>query len=217
MNIDIATVCGVPGMPDGQVTATIADGWLDAESGTHVVQLARRVERLQRKAAKRLAEACAELDEALQDHPLEMRLRTRLLWPLQRDCDELNAVSERVRVRLSLFAPAQSQQQFERGMALQLEDIRAEDTERAEEARAAKPSAPPMPFGYWMSEESFNRLERACSAALLLGSMGAGIGESMAIPFDAVAASANYVHQDLAAVVADATHSSELAVRDESR
>jgi hypothetical protein len=67
-----------------------------------------------------------------------------------------------------------------------------------------------------MSEESFNRLERACSAALLLGSMGAGIGESMAISFDAVAASANYVHEDLAAVVADATHSSELLVHDES-
>lgn len=217
MNIDTATVCSVPGMADGQVTATVADGWLDAESGVHVVQLARRVERLQRKAAKRLAEACAELDEALQDHPLEMRLRTRLLWPLQRDCDKLNVVSERVRVRLSLFVPAQSQQQFERGMALQLEDIRAEEAARAEQVCGAVSSAPPMPFGYWMSEDSFNRLERACSAALLLGSMGAGIGESMAIPFDAVAASANYVHEDLAAVVAGATHSSQLAVRNESR
>lgn len=216
MNIDTATVCGMPGMPGGQVTATVADGWFDAASGARVEQLARRVERLQRKAAKRLAEACAELDEALQDHPLEMRLRTRLLWPLQRDCDELNVVSERVRVRLSLFAPAQSQQQFERGMALQLEDIHAEDAARAQQANAAVPSKPPMPFGYWMSEDSFNRLERACSAALLLGSLGGGIGESMAISFDAVAASANYVHEDLSAVVADAIHSSELPVHNES-
>lgn len=210
MNADSGRVTGIPGMADDQVTATVADAWFSADTTAHIVALANRVERVHRKAFKRLAEACSLLDAALQGHALEDRLRDALLAPLQRDCELLTEVAERVEVRLSLFAPACTQSAFDKGMALQLQDIRAQDVAREQQSDANQRSAAPMPFGYWMSEDSFNRLERACSAALLLGSIGAGIGESMAIPFDAVAASANYVHEDLAAVVADATHTSDL-------
>lgn len=210
MNADSGRVTGIPGMADGQVTATVADAWFSADTTAHIVALVNRVERLHGKALKRVAEACSFLDAALQGHALEARLRDALLTPLQRDCELLAEIAERVQVRLSLFAPACTQSAFDKGMDLQLQDIRAQEIARAQQSDASKPSAAPMPFGYWMSEDSFNRLERACSAALLLGSIGAGIGESMAIPFDAVAASANYVHEDLAAVVADATHTSDL-------
>lgn len=210
MNADSGRVTGIPGMADGQVTATVADAWFSADTTTHIVELVKRVERLHGKALKRVAEACGYLEAALQGHALEARLRDALLAPLQRDCELLAEIAERVQVRLSLFAPACTKAAFDKGMDLQLQDIRAGEIAREQQSDANKPSAAPMPFGYWMSEDSFNRLERACSAALLLGSIGAGIGESMAIPFDAVAASANYVHEDLAAVVADATHSSDL-------
>lgn len=210
MNADSGRVTGIPGIADGQVTATVADAWFSLDTTAHIVELTQRVERVHGKAAKRAAEACSALDAALQGHALEAKLRNALLAPLKRDCELLAELAERVQVRLSLFAPARTQAAFDRGMALQLEDIRAEEIAREQQADATRPRPAPMPFGYWMSEDSFNRLERACSAALLLGSIGAGIGESMAIPFDAVAASANYVHEDLAAVVADATHTSDL-------
>lgn len=210
MNADSGRVTGIPGMADGQVTAMVADAWFSLDATAHIVELTERVERVHDKAAKRLAEACSALDAALQGHALEAKLRNALLAPLQRDCELLAEIAERVQVRLSLFAPARTQAAFDRGMALQLEGIRTKEVVREQQSDADKPCAASMPFGYWMSEDSFNRLERACSAALLLGSIGAGIGESMAIPFDAVAASANYVHEDLAAVVADATHTSDL-------
>ncbi|MDX3936374.1 hypothetical protein [Stenotrophomonas sp.] len=210
MNADSGGVTGIPGIADGQVTATVADAWFSLDTTAHIVELTQRVERVHGKAAKRVAEACSALDAALQGHALEAKLRNALLAPLQRDCELLAEIAERVQVRLSLFAPACTQAAFDKGMDLQLQDIRAGEIAREQQSDANKPSAAPMPFGYWMSEDSFNRLERACSAALLLGSIGAGIGESMAIPFDAVAASANYVHEDLAAVVADATHTSDL-------
>lgn len=73
-----------------------------------------------------------------------------------------------------------------------------------------------MPYGYWISEDSFNRVERARSASLLLSSVGEGIGEFAALPFDAVAASAAYVHEDLVAVVANAKHSSQLETDDDA-
>lgn len=210
MSADNGRVTGIPGMADGQVTATVADAWFSLDTTAHIVELTQRVERVHAKASKRVAEACSALDAALQGHALEARLRDALLAPLQRDCELLTEVAERVQVRMSLFAPACTQSAFDKGMALQLQDIRAAENAREQRADASKSSAAPIPFGYWMSEDSFNRLERACSAAMLLGSIGAGIGESMAIPFDAVAASANYVHEDLAAVVAGATHTSDL-------
>ena len=105
----------------------------------------------------------------------------------------------------------QSQEQFDRGMALQLEDLQAKPA-AAEPPRAPAPRSARMPFGYWISEDSFNRLERACSAALLLAS----VDERMAVPFDAVAFSAAYVHEDLATVVASAKHSSQLEARDDA-
>jgi len=214
MNADSGRVTGIPGLADGEVSATVADAWFCLDTTAHIVELTQRVERVHGKAAKRVAEACSALDAALQGHALEAKLRNALLAPLQRDCQLLAEVAERVQVRLSLFAPASTQTAFDRGMALQLEDIRADEIAREQQpqqqADATRPRPAPIPFGYWISEDSFNRLERACSAALLLGSIGAGIGESMAIPFDAVAASANYVHEDLTAVVADATHTSDL-------
>ena len=205
MNLDTVSVSGVPGVADGVLSATITDAWFDAERTAHIVEVARRVERLHNKASHRLAILSGELDEALEGHPLEDRLRERLLWPLERDCLELATVAARVRVRLSLFAPAQSQAQFDQGMALQLADLQAEQA-AAEPTQKAAPSAAPMPYGYWISEESFNRVERAGSAALLLAS----VDGRMAVPFDAVAFSAAYVHEDLAAVVASAKHSSQL-------
>ncbi|HEL4771893.1 hypothetical protein EIELFIGP_03835 [Stenotrophomonas maltophilia] len=206
MNVDTVSVSGVPGVADGVLSATITDTWFDAERTAHIVEVARRIERLHNKASRRLAILSGELDEALEGHPLEDRLRERLLWPLERDCLELATVAARVRVRLSLFAPAQSQAQFDQGMALQLADLQAEQAAPAEPMQEAAPNAASMPYGYWISEESFNRVERARSAALLLAS----VDERMAVPFDAVAFSAAYVHEDLAAVVASAKHSSQL-------
>lgn len=209
MNLDTVSVSGVPGMADGVLSATITDTWFDAERTAHIVEVARRIERLHKKASRRLAILSGELDEALEGHPLEPRLRERLLWPLEGDCLELAAVAERVHMRLSLFAPARSQEHFDRGMALQLADLQAEQA--ADELKQERaPGAATMPYGYWISEDSFNRLERARSAALLLAS----IDESMAVPFDAVAFSAAYVHEDLAAVVASAKHSSQLEADD---
>ncbi len=206
MNVDTVSVSGVPGVADGVLSATITDTWFDAERTAHIVEVARRIERLHNKASRRLAILSGELDEALEGHPLEDRLRERLLWPLERDCLELATVAARVRVRLSLFAPAQSQEQFDQGMTLQLADLQAEQAVPAGPTQQAAPSAAPMPYGYWISEDSFNRVERARSAALLLAS----VDERMAVPFDAVAFSAAYVHEDLAAVVASAKHSSQL-------
>lgn len=206
MNVDTVSVSGVPDVADGVLSATITDAWFDAERTAHIVEVARRIERLHNKASRRLAILSGELDEALEGHPLEDRLRERLLWPLERDCLELATVAARVRVRLSLFAPAQSQAQFDQGMALQLADLQAEQAVPAEPTQQAAPSAASMPYGYWISEDSFNRVERARSAALLLAS----VDERMAVPFDAVAFSAAYVHEDLAAVVANARHSSQM-------
>ena len=45
---------------------------------------------------------------------------------------------------------------------------------------------------------------------MLLASVGDGNGERMAITYDALAASAAYVFDDLAAAVANAQHASEL-------
>lgn len=211
MNTETVSVSGVPGVADGVLSATITDTWFDAERSAQIVEVARRIERLHNKASRRLAILSGELDEALEGHPLEARLRERLLWPLERDCLELATVAARVRVRLSLFAPAQSQEQFDRGMALQLADLQAEQAAAAP-PQAPAPSAAPMPYGYWISEDSFNRVERARSAALLLAS----VDERMAVPFDAVAFSAAYVHEDLATVVASAKHSSQLEAHDDA-
>lgn len=211
MNLDTVSVSGVPGVADGVLSATLTDTWFDAERTAHIVEVARRIERLHNKASRRLAALSDELDQALEGHPLEERLRERLLWPLERDCVELATVAARVRVRLSLFAPAQSQEQFDRGMALQLADLQAEQV-AAEPPQEPAPSAVPMPYGYWISEDSFNRVERARSAALLLAS----VDERMAVPFDAVAFSAAYVHEDLAAVVANARHSNQMEADDDA-
>jgi len=211
MNLDTVSVSGVPGLADGVLSATITDTWFDVERTATIVEAARRIERLHSKASRRLAALSDELDQALEGHPLEDRLRERLLRPLERDCVELATVAARVRVRLSLFAPAQSQEQFDRGMALQLEDLQAKPA-AAEPPRAPAPRSARMPFGYWISEDSFNRLERACSAALLLAS----VDERMAVPFDAVAFSAAYVHEDLATVVASAKHRSQLEADDDA-
>lgn len=211
MNLDTVSVSGVPGLADGVLSATVTDTWFDAERTATIVEAARRIERLHSKASRRLVALSDELDQALEGHPLEDRLRERLLRPLERDCVELATVAARVRVRLSLFAPAQSQVQFDRGMALQLEDLQAKPA-AAEPPRAPAPRSARMPFGYWISEDSFNRLERACSAALLLAS----VDERMAVPFDAVAFSAAYVHEDLATVVASAKHRSQLEADDDA-
>lgn len=211
MNVDTVSVSRVPGVADGALSATITDAWFDAERTATIVEVARRIERLHSKASRRLAALSDELDQALEGHPLEARLRERLLWPLERDCVELASVAARVRVRLSLFAPAQSQEQFDRGMALQLEDLQAKPA-AAEPPQAPAPSGARMPFGYWISEDSFNRLERARSAALLLAS----VDERMAVPFDAVAFSAAYVHEDLATVVASAKHRNQLEADDDA-
>lgn len=209
MNVESVNVSGVSGVADGVLSATITDAWFDAERTAHIVEVARRIERQQNKASRRLADACTELDAALQGHPLEKRLRESLLSPLERDCVELATVAARVNLRLTLFAPAQSQAHFEQGLALQLADIQVEQDGDA--AQAIATNAPPMPFGYWISEEGFNRLERARSAAMLLAS----VEERMAVPFDAFAASAAYVHDDLAAVVGSARHSSDMEADDD--
>ncbi len=217
MNLDIAELIRSPGLSERQPRTQMLDAGLDAERTARVLHLASSFDQLHRKASKRLTDACIELNDALQEDALEAELRSRLLLPLERDCAELMALSERVRTRLSLFVPSQSQAQLERCLALQLDDLRAMEVPSADPGPDASLRIPPMPLGYWVSEESYNRLERARSAALLLASMGEGIGENMAIPFDSIAASASYVHEDLAAVVADAMHSSKMKVHSESR
>lgn len=210
MNVESVNVCGVAGMADGVLSATITDGWFGVERTAYIVEAARRVERQHRKASRRLADVCAELDLALQGHPLEQRLRARLFSPLERDCQELATVAARVNVRLALFAPSQSQERFEQGLDLQLADIRAEQD--AATGASAGPHGPTVPHGYWISEDSFNRIERARSAALLLSCLD----ERTVVSLEAVAAGIAYLHDDLAAVVDNATHSSELEDGDDA-
>lgn len=212
MNAQTIHVTGAPHMRDERVTATLAEAWFDTARSERITHLAARIERLRGKAADRLAVAHSELDEALAGHPLEARLRAQLLEPLERECTELARVFKRVHTRLALFAPARSQAQFEDGLALQLDDLRAAQASSEDEEVTETPT---LPFGYWLSEESFNRIERACSASHLLSSMGDGMGERMAVSFDAVAASAAYIHEDLAAAVANATHTTKLGGDDE--
>ncbi|WP_312320425.1 hypothetical protein [Stenotrophomonas sp.] len=206
MNARNGRVTGIPGVPNGRVSATVADAWFDADTTAHLVALAQRVERAHAKAAKRLSDACRALDAALAGHALEDQLRTRLLIPLQGECERLAENVERAQVRLSLCAPATSQAAFERGIALQLQDL--EDAGGHEGAHAGGGSLPQG--SYLLSEDGFNRLERARDAAMLLASVGDGNGERMAITYDALAASAAYVFDDLAAAVANAQHASEL-------
>ncbi|AVQ08443.1 TPA: hypothetical protein HH295_16170 [Xanthomonas vasicola pv. zeae] len=215
MTHETVGLSGVPNMGDGQVSATILDAVLDAERAESILHLARRIDRLRCKTEKHLANARAELDEALQGHPLEDRLRTRFFTPLEDECTELARVFQRVQCRLSLFTPAQSQKQFEDCMALQLEDIQAERAASDAEAPCAC-TAPELPFGYWMSEDSYNRLRRARWTALMLSGMGDGMAERMALSFESMAASTLYIHEDLAAVMNDATHSTELVADDAS-
>ncbi|AWH45410.1 hypothetical protein [Stenotrophomonas sp. ZAC14A_NAIMI4_1] len=211
MNAETVAVSNAPGIADGVLSATITDTWFDSERTAHILDVARRIERLHAKASRRLSDLREELDEALVGHPLEHRLRQRLLAPLESDCLELETVAARVRVRLSLFGPAQSQGQFDRGMALQLADLRAEPAAaHGQPERGA--CAPTVPLGYWISEEDFNRVERACAAALLLSS----VDERMGLPLDAVAFSAAYVHEDLAAVLAGVKHSSQMETDDDA-
>ena len=211
MNNTTVNVTGVPGMANGRATATLSDAWFDQEQTAQVLHWVKRIERLQHKAAGRLHEASAGLDDALQGHPLEQRLRQGLLQPLQEDCAALAALFERVHTRLSLFAPAQTQAQFERGLELQLADLQdAQEPDPEEDTDAV--AAASLPFGYWLSEDSFNCIERAASAIDLL----ACISDDMPVNFDAVASTAGYIHDGLKAVVADARHTSQLG-RDDAR
>jgi len=61
-----------------------------------------------------------------------------------------------------------------------------------------------------MTEEGFNRLERALAAASLLASLGEGTGERMAVSFDAIAAIGAYVQEDIARAMADSAHTKTL-------
>ncbi|WNH48302.1 hypothetical protein PDM28_16790 [Stenotrophomonas aracearum] len=58
--------------------------------------------------------------------------------------------------------------------------------------------------GYWLTEEAFNRLERARDAASLIASVGEGTGDRTGISFDAIAAIGAYVHEDISRAIADA-------------
>ena len=148
-------------------------------------------------------------------HPHAQSSMKRFLAPLEHECKELARVFKRVQCRLSMCTPAQSQEQFEDCMALQLEDIQAEQVASAAEVPCAC-NAPDLPFGYWMSEDSYNRLRRARWTALMLSGMGDGMAERMALSFESMAASTLYIHEDLAAVMNDATHSTELVADDAS-
>jgi len=64
--------------------------------------------------------------------------------------------------------------------------------------------------GYWITEDAFNRLQRARDAASLVASLGEGTGERMGISFDAIAAVGAYVQEDIAQGIADAVHSTTL-------
>lgn len=124
MTHETVGLSGVPNMGDGQVSATILDAVLDAERTEKILRLAHRIDRLRCKAEKHLATARAELDEVLQGHPLEDRLRTRFssLWNMSAQSWPafLSACSAACRCS----PPAQSQKQFEDCMALQLRTSR---------------------------------------------------------------------------------------------
>lgn len=60
---------------------------------------------------------------------------------------------------------------------------------------------------YRISEEAFNRLERACAAASLLSSLGEGTGERMGISFEAIAATSSYIHEDISSALLDCSYS----------
>jgi len=63
-----------------------------------------------------------------------------------------------------------------------------------------------------MTEEAFNRLERARHAASLIASVGEGMGERMGISLEAIAAIGAYVQEDIARAIADAAHATTLEV-----
>lgn len=42
MNADSGRVTGIPGMSEGQVTATVADAWFSADTTAHIVAHANR-------------------------------------------------------------------------------------------------------------------------------------------------------------------------------
>ncbi|WP_164271865.1 hypothetical protein [Stenotrophomonas sp. B1-1] len=65
-------------------------------------------------------------------------------------------------------------------------------------------------LGYWISEEDYHRIERACSALMLLESVGEGVGESTALSFDAVASCAHYMREDLLGVLANSIYSRDV-------
>ena len=62
---------------------------------------------------------------------------------------------------------------------------------------------------YRITEEAFNRLQRACAAASLLSSIGEGTGERMGISFEAIAATSSYIHEDISSALSDSTFSTD--------
>lgn len=69
-------------------------------------------------------------------------------------------------------------------------------------------AAPPP--GYWFDDDEHNKLLRACSAAKLLAQMDSDTSHRLALETGELAAVADYIHEDLSAVLAAAQYTRDM-------
>lgn len=196
------------------VKATVAHSLFSNDQNEQIADLSRRLDKVRRRATERLQEVSDTLDELLEDHPLEDRLRPLLFAPLLQEGHALLQTFDRLRTRLLLFIPPSTVDQLRAGLDLQLEDIRHQ-AEAGKMSGAAAPSvalcaadAPAPSAGYWIDEDGHARLERALSAVDLLASVDNQTGRRASISHESLAATAQYVADDLRKVIADALFAS---------
>lgn len=192
------------------IKATVADSLFSIDGNAQITDLSRRLDKARRRVTERLQDVSDTLDKLLGGHPLEDRLRPLLFAPLLQEGHTLLQTFDRVRTRLLLFIPPSTAEQLREGLDLQLEDIRlranAEQPKTADAPSEAQRAAGAHAqiTGYWIDEDAYARLERALSAVDLLASVDNQTGRRASISHESLAATAQYVADDLKKVLADA-------------
>jgi len=192
------------------IKATVADSLFSIDGNAQITNLSRRLDKARRRLTERLQDVSDTLDDLLGGHPLEDRLRPLLFAPLLLEGHALLQTFDRVRTRLLLFIPPSTAEQLREGLDLQLEDIhlraKAEQPKAADAPREAQCAARAQAqiAGYWIDEDAHARLERALSAVDLLSSVDNQTGRRASISHESLAATAQYVADDLKKVLADA-------------
>jgi hypothetical protein len=196
------------------IKATVADSLFSIDGNAKITDLSRRLDKARRRLTERLQDVSDTLDELLGGHPLEDRLRPLLFAPLLQEGHALLQTLDRVRTRLLLFIPPSTVEQLREGLDLQLEDIRlqaeAEQPKAADAPSEAQCAAGALSqiAGYWIDEDAHARLERALSAVDLLASVDNQTGRRASISHESLAATAQYVADDLKKVLVDAVFES---------